>query len=530
MRGGTTQKSTQEGVATPTLLIILDGFGMGKLDDPGNAITPKTAPHIFGYMKRYPSTQLTAHGTAVGLFRNQEGNSEAGHFNIGAGRVVEQDLVRISHAIKNGTFFKNEAFKQAIHHAKKHRAAVHVMGLLTDGQSAHAHPEHLYALLKYIRDSFSGQVYVHLFTDGRDAPPHAAVGFLRALRARLEKEEIATIMGRFYAMDRNKLWKRTQAAYETVVCGKGTCTADSAEEAVAQAYNRGETDEYICPTVIVKKGKPVAKIQDNDVMFFFNARSDRARQLTKALVQKDFVEKNRGAFRRSKMPKNTRFVAMTDFGPDLQGVFTAFPSPDVSHSLAAAIGTARRQLYISETEKYAHVTYFINGGFPKPIDHEDRELVRSEDVYSYVERPQMMTAEVTHRVLMYLKEKKYTFVCINFPNADMVGHTGNITAAKKAISFLDGHVAEVVEYVLSQHGTVVITADHGNAEHMIDMKTGEMRTQHTTNPVPCIIINEALRKKHAALKKRGRLGDIAPTLLKLMDIKKPKEMTGTSLL
>ena len=530
MRGGTIQKTTKEGVATPTLLIILDGFGIGTPDDPGNAITPKTAPRIFGYMKRYPSTTLAAHGTAVGLFRNQEGNSEAGHFNIGAGRVVEQDLVRISRAIKNGTFFKNEAFKQAIHHAKKHHAAVHVMGLLTDGQSAHAHPDHLYALLQYIRDNFSGQVYLHLFTDGRDAPPHAAVGFLRALRARLQTEEIATVMGRFYAMDRNKLWKRTQAAYETMVCGKGTCTADSAEEAIAQAYNRGETDEYVCPTVIKSKGKPIAKVEDNDAIFFFNARSDRARQLTKAFVQKDFIGKNPGAFRRSKMPKNTRFVAMTDFGPDLQGVFTAFPSPDVSYSLAAAVGAARRQLYISETEKYAHVTYFINGGFPNPIDHEDRELVRSQDVYSYVERPQMMTAEVTRRVLLYLKEKKYTFVCINFPNADMVGHTGNVTAAKKAISFLDDHVSQLVDYALSQNGTAVVTADHGNAEHMIDAKTGEMRTQHTTNSVPCIIIDAGLAKKRVSLKKNGKLSDIAPTLLKLMNIKKPKEMTGTSLI
>src|SRR3989338_8743694 len=359
------------------------------------------------------------------------------------------------------------------------------MGLLTDGQSAHAHPDHLYALLQYIRDNFSGQVYLHLFTDGRDAPPHAAVGFLRALRARLQTEEIATVMGRFYAMDRNKLWKRTQAAYETMVFGKGTCTADSAEEAIAQAYNRGETDEYVCPTVIKSKGKPIAKVEDNDAIFFFNARSDRARQLTKAFVQKDFIGKNPGAFRRSKMPKNTRFVAMT---------------------------------------------YFINGGFPNPIDHEDRELVRSQDVYSYVERPQIMTAEVTRRVLLYLKEKKYTFVCINFPNADMVGHTGNVTAAKTAVSFLDDHESQLVGYALSQNGTAVITADHGNAEHMIDAKTGEMRTQHTTNPVPCIIIDAGLAKKRVSLKKNGKLSDIAPTLLKLMNIKKPKEMTGTSLI
>ena len=511
----------------PTVLMILDGFGLADETEPGNAITKKTAPNIFSYMEKYPSTTLAAHGKDVGLFPNQEGNSEAGHFNIGAGRVVEQDIVRISDAITDGTFFKNQAFKDALHHTKKYKTAVHVMGLMTDGQSAHAHPDHLYSLLKFFRDEGQTKVYLHLFTDGRDAPPHSAFTFLKLLRDEIKGDErIATIIGRFYAMDRAKLWERTEAAYNTMVLGKGHCTAPSAEEAIAEAYNRGETDEYICPTVITKAGKPIATIQDNDVIFFFNARSDRARQITKAFVQKDFSKLNPGAFVRKNHPKNIRFVAMTDFGPDLDSILTAFPSPNVENSLAKVIGSARKQLYISETEKYAHVTYFINGGYPEPMNGEVRELITPPKKYSYADQPEMHAKQLTDRIVEYIDAGTYDFVAVNYPNADMVGHTGDFTAAKKAVSFLDAQVKRVVDMTLEHDGQVLITADHGNAEQMINFKTGGVLTQHTANPVPCILIKKS---KQRIPMHTGKLADVAPTLLKMMDIKQPKEMTGRSL-
>ncbi len=510
----------------PTVLMILDGFGLADATEPGNAITEKTAPNIFSYMKEYPSSKLIAHGEDVGLFKDQEGNSEAGHFNIGAGRIVKQDLVDISEAIADGTFFKNHAFKEALHHAKKYNRAVHVMGLLTDAQSAHANPEHLYALLDFFKKEGQTQVYLHLFTDGRDSPPHSAVTFLKNLRAHMTNgEKIASIMGRFYAMDRAKLWERTESAYHAMVFGMGHCTAASAEEAISEAYNRGETDEYICPTVISDGGKPVATIEDNDAVYFFNARSDRARQITKAFVEPNFEKVNGGAFERKKIPQNIRFVAMTDFGPDLEAIFTAFPSPDVVNSLAKAIGEKREQLYISETEKYAHVTYFINGGYPKPINGEKRELIKSPKKYSYAEQPEMHAAQVTDRVVEYIEAGTYDFITINYPNADMVGHTGNFDAAKKAVAAMDEQVKRVVDMVLEHGGQLIITSDHGNAEQMINQKTGGMLTQHTINPVPCILI----KKGKAVTLRDGRLADIAPTLLKMMNIPKPDEMTGKPL-
>ncbi len=512
---------------TPTILLILDGFGLTDQKNPGNAITHETAPNVFGYMKKYPSTTLTAHGEAVGLFPNQEGNSEAGHFNIGAGRIVKQDLVRISDAIADGTFYKNTAFDEALFHAKKYKTHVHIMGLLTDGQSAHAHPGHLFALLEYFRREKYGNIYLHLFTDGRDSPPHSAIEHLKLLREHLlPNEQIATIAGRFYGMDRNKLWERTEAAYNAIVLGKAATTAHSAEEAISQAYNRGETDEYVSPTVIVgADGKPLTTVKDNDVIYFFNARSDRARQITKAFVQADFVEMNPGAFTRERVPQHIRFAAMTDFGPDLPGILTAFPSPDIEYALAKAIGEAYAQLYISESEKYAHVTYFINGGHAEPINGEVRELVASGDVYSYADKPQMHCREVTDKILGYLEKKQYDFVCANFPNADMVGHTGDYEAAESAVRFMDEQIKRLADFVLSRGGQIMIVADHCNAEGMINPATGEVWTEHTVNPVPCIVIREGLD----ITLEPGRLCDVAPTLLKLMGLTQPSLMTGKAL-
>jgi 2,3-bisphosphoglycerate-independent phosphoglycerate mutase len=511
----------------PLVFMILDGFGLADFTKKGNAITPQTAPNIFSYMKKYPYSTLKAHGKDVGLFAGQEGNSEAGHLNIGAGRIVKQDIVTIWEAIADGRFFKNEAFKQTLHHAKKYKSAVHVMGLLTNGQSAHAHPEHLYALLEFFRRNKQKEVYLHLFTDGRDSPPHAAVKFLKALRKNMKGDEkIASIMGRFYAMDRNKIWERTELAYNTMVFGKGWGEDASAEEAIMQAYNRNETDEYISPTVIKDKDNhPIATIKDNDVIYFFNSRSDRARQLTKVFVQKKFTKMNGGAFKRKRFPKNLRFVAMTDFGPDLPGIFTAFPSPDIDDCLAKVIGEERKQLYISETEKYAHVTFFMNGGFADPINGEDRELVKSTAHVSYANYPQMSVNKISKKIISYINKKKYDFICVNFPNLDMVGHTGNFESTKKAVKIVDAKVKEVVDAVQKKGGEVVIIADHGNAEEMINIKTGEMITEHTTNPVPCIFITD---KKGIKMNK-GRLSDVAPTLLKIMGLKKSKLMSGKEL-
>ncbi len=510
----------------PVVLMILDGFGICK-EKKGNAVTSTSAPYLFKYMDEYASSLLKAHGRHVGLFEGQSGNSEAGHFNIGAGRVVKQDLVMISDAIENGTFFKNPAFANALEHAEEESSKIHVMVLLTDGQSAHAHPSHFYAVLKYLRQKKIKNVYLHIFTDGRDSTPHSAIGFLNDLRKNMKNgEHIATVGGRFYGMDRNKLWKRTKKAYDAMVLGKGY-VATSAEEAIEAGYNRNETDEYLQPTVITKKGKPIAKIDDDDVILFFNARSDRARQLTKAFVQKDFNKRNPGSFKRKKMPHKLHFVAMTDFGPDLPGIYTAFPSPDIPNALAGAVGERRKQLYISETEKYAHVTYFINGGFPEPINGEDRELVASTGHANYAEHPQMSCRKVTNKILSYIKNNKYDFITVNFPNADMVGHTGDFQATKKAVRYMDMQIKRIVEDVLRRKGTVIITADHGNAECMLDVKTGQAMTEHTSNPVPCIVISKDTKGKSL---KPGKLADVAPTVLKIMGINKSKNMTGRSLL
>lgn len=517
-------KKIKKQVCCPTVLIILDGFAIPK-NKKISAINPETAPNIYNYLKKYPNSRLKTYGEFVGLFPDQQGNSEAGHLNIGAGRIIKQDLSIISEAIENGTFFKNTAFKEALFHAKKYKKAVHVMGLLTNGNSAHSYPDHLYALLEYFRQEGQKEVYLHLFTDGRDSSPQGAVDFLQELRKYMNNgEKIATIMGRFYAMDRNKLWNRTKQAYEAMVLGKG-CTANSAEEALTQSYNRGETDEYICPTVILEKGKPVATIKDNDVIYFFNARSDRARQITKVFVQPDFEKINPGAFVRKKLPQNIRFVAMSDFGPDLPGILTAFPSYVITNTLPMVLKN-KKQVYIAESEKYAHVTYFINGGYADPVNGEIRIKIDSPLVKTYDEKPEMSAYLVTEEILNCLKENKLDFYCVNFANTDMVGHTGNLEAAKKAVYAVDECVKKIVDEVLARDGQVIITADHGNADIMINEKTGEVMTEHTLNLVPFILISKKL--KNIKLK-NGILADVTPTLLKMLNIEKPAEMTGRAL-
>ena len=509
-----------------TLLIIVDGWGIGNPKDPGNPITPKTAPNYFAMLKKYPNCKLEASGESVGLRKGQEGNSEAGHLNLGAGRVVKQDALFIYDAINDGTFFKNNAFRQALHHVKKYKTAVHLMGLLSNHNSAHSCPEHLYALLDLLHKENIKQVYLHLFTDGRDSGQYEAHKHLKLLEKAFHgNEKVATVMGRFYAMDRNKDWTRTKQAYEAMVLGKG-CTTTSVEEALRSSYNNGDTDEFVCPTVIMENNHPVATIKDNDAIFFFNLRSDRARQLTKAFVQPDFKEVNPGAFSRHQHPKNTRFVALSDFGPDLPGVLTAFPSRDVNNSLVQVL-CPRKQMYIAESQKFAHITYFFNGGYAQHFCDENWVKIASPEVKNYAEKPEMSAKLLADYVIRSIESGQYEFIAMNFANMDMVGHTGNFAAAQKAVSVVDGALARIIKVLIKNGGQGVVTADHGNIEEMINSNSGEPDTEHSTSPVPFILINSRVKVPHKL--PDGKLANVAPTILKMMGISKPAEMTAKSL-
>ncbi len=508
-----------------TVLVIMDGWGVGKKENTLNPIAPENAPNYFDFLKKYPNTQIQASGEAVGLFKGQEGNSEAGHINLGAGRVVKQDALYISDSINDGTFFKNTAFNQAIHHVKKYDTAVHVIGLLSNHNSAHSCPEHLYALLDLFNQKGIKKVYLHLFTDGRDSSQHDATRHLDKLKLHLNNnEKIATVMGRFYAMDRNKNWPRIKLAYEALVAGKGL-NAESAEDAFSKAYSRGETDEYIYPTVILEKKKPIAVVKDNDAVFFFNLRSDRAREITKAFVQPNFEKTNPGAFKRVRVPNNIRFVALSDFGPDLPGVLTAYPSRDVNNSLVQFL-CPRKQLYVAESEKFAHITYFFNGGYAQHFCDEDWVKVPTPNIENFKDKPEMNTKGVCDVVIEAIQSGKYDFVACNFANADMVGHTGDYKASQEAVRSIDKQLGRLVQALTASGGQGIITADHGNIEEMLNARSGEADTEHSTNPVPCIIIGSGKK----VIRKSGKLADIAPTLLKMMGLKKPKEMTGKSLI
>jgi 2,3-bisphosphoglycerate-independent phosphoglycerate mutase len=512
----------------PLVLLILDGWGLAD-KSPANAIEQAKKPNFDDCWQNYPHTKLEASGKAVGLPADQFGNSEAGHMNMGAGRVVDQDAVLISKEINTGRFFKNPAFEAAYEHIQRNKSDLHLMGMLSNGSSAHADPDHLWALLSWARRKKIKNVYLHLFTDGRDSPPHSALKSVEALMRGLKNKEtkagrtgewIATIMGRFYAMDRKKDWSRTERAYNAMVLAKGI-TAKSPQAAITQAYNRGETDEFIPPYVIKRNGKPVAKIKDKDAIIFFNLRSDRARQLAKPFVQEKFCNMNKGCFVPKKTLKGIDFVAMTDFGPDLGPILSAYPSADLAGTLPMVL-YGYKQLYIAEKEKYAHVTYFFNGGYADPVAGEDRAVIPSPDVVSYDQKPEMSVYKITSRVLKELAH--YQFICVNFANPDMIGHTGNVKAGIKAVEACDKCLGKIKQAVLAKQGTLIITADHGNADKMLDLETGEMYTEHTNNPVPFIIVDSRSIKL-----KKGKLGDIAPTILKLMKIKKAKEMKGKEL-
>jgi len=510
------------------ILTILDGWGITKASK-GNAITLAKLPTYDYLLRTYANTTLIASGTKVGLPKTQDGNSEAGHMNIGAGRIIKQDDVYITNAIKDGTFFKNPAFLEAIRHAKTNKSNIHLLGLLTGIQSAHVDPKHLDQLLSLLKKEGIKKVYLHLFSDGRDAPKYESVSYLKRLKAEFRNgEKIASISGRFYAMDRNKKWKNTEKAYKAIVNGVGY-KANSAEEAITQAYNRGESDEFINPTVIVdKNNKPIGKIEDNDSIIFFNLRSDRTRQLTKLFVQKNICDRNKNCkINRNKL-KNLRFVSMSDFGPDLDDVLTAFPSRDLVETLPMQL-KKYRQLYISESEKYAHITYFFNGGYKDPVAGEFREMIPSPNIDSYDQKPEMSSYKILKKLQDYIANDKYDFYVVNFASPDMVAHTGNLQAGIKAVESIDKCLKDLCQVVKkSKNMSMIITADHGNVEEMINLKTGEIDTKHSSNPVPFILVDE--RFKNKKLRKDGILGDIAPTILDIMDLPKPKLMSGKSLL
>ncbi len=501
-----------------TMLMILDGFGINEKDE-GNAVKMANIPNIKRIMKQYPNTILHTSGLDVGLPEGQMGNSEVGHTNIGAGRIVYQELTRITKSIESGDFFSIPELVSAIENCKKNHSKLHIMGLLSDG-GVHSHQRHLFALLELAKRKDFEDVYVHCFLDGRDTPPASAEGYLVELENKMAEKgvgKIATIMGRFYAMDRDKRWNRIEKAYDAMVKGEGE-KAISVASAIENSYQKEVFDEFVVPTVICNNDKPVAKIEENDSVIFFNFRPDRAREITRAIVDENFDGFEREYFK-------TYFVTFTNYDETITNVSVAFKKDEIKNTFGEIISErGLTQLRIAETEKYAHVTFFFNGGQEKQYPGEDRILIPSPKVETYDMKPEMSALEVTEKVLEAIHSRKYDSIILNFANPDMVGHTGNVEAVIKALETLDGCVEKIVKAIEAEKGILLITADHGNCEQMIDYKTGEPHTAHTTNPVPLVLVG-----KDAKLKE-GRLADLAPTMLDLMGIEKPEEMTGESLI
>ena len=504
-----------------TMLMILDGFGENNHKD-GNAVKLANTPNIDKIMKKYPTTKIAASGLAVGLPEGQMGNSEVGHTNIGAGRIVYQELTRITKSIEDGNFFSNPEFIAAIENCKKHNSKLHILGLVSDG-GVHSHNRHLYGLLEMAKRRDFENVYVHCFLDGRDTPPASAETYIAELQEKMKEKgigKIATLSGRFYAMDRDKRWQRVQKCYDALVNGEGEKAGD-AIKAIEDSYQKEVFDEFVVPTVICNGNEPVAKIEENDSVIFFNFRPDRAREITRALVDPEF-----DGFETKKM--NLYYVCFTSYDETMPNVHIAFKKEPLKNTFGEVVSEAGlTQLRIAETEKYAHVTFFFNGGEEKQYPGEDRILVPSPKVETYDMKPEMSAYEVTDKVCEALENDKYDVVILNFANTDMVGHTGSLQAAIKAVEAVDECVGKIVKIIEEKKGNLLITADHGNAEQMIDYKTGEPHTAHTTNPVPIILITD---NKEYKLKENGKLADLAPTMLDLMGINKPEEMTGESLL
>lgn len=503
-------------------LVILDGFGYSE-ESKGNAVKAAHTPNIDKLWKENPHTFLKASGLDVGLPLGQMGNSEVGHLNMGAGRIVYQELTRITKSIQDGDFFKNQELNKAIDNAVEHHSSIHLMGLLSDG-GVHSHNTHLYALLELIkRRGIRDNVFIHCFLDGRDTSPSSGKKYIQELEETIKRigvGKIASISGRYYAMDRDNRWERVKLAYDAMVYHKGK-RAGSAVEAVQKSYEEKVYDEFVLPTVIGEEESEGQKLKENDSVIFFNFRPDRARQMSRALTQEDFE-----GFTREKGYFPLCFVSMTQYDTSLKNIGVAYDYQEVTNTLGEIVSkSGLKQLRIAETEKYAHVTYFFNGGVEKENEGEDRILVPSPKVATYDLQPEMNAYEVVDKLLKAIEEKDYSLIVLNFANCDMVGHTGVFEAAVKAVETVDECLGKVIRAIDKKGGCALITADHGNVEKMLDEETNKPFTAHTSNLVKCILTG----KKDKELKP-GRLADLAPTLLELLHIVKPADMTGESLL
>lgn len=506
----------------PTVLMILDGYGLNEKHD-GNAVYEAKTPVMDKLMAEYPFVKGNASGLAVGLPDGQMGNSEVGHLNMGAGRIVYQELTRITKEIEDGDFFKNEALLAAIKNARDNDSAIHFMGLLSDG-GVHSHNTHLYGLLEMAKREGLKKVYVHCFLDGRDTPPASGKGYIEELQAKMKEigvGEIGVVSGRYYAMDRDNRWDRVELAYKALTKGEGVKGTDEAE-AVQASYDAEKTDEFVLPTVIEKDGKPVAVISDKDSVVFFNFRPDRAREITRAFCDDEFT-----GFEREKRLDLT-YVCFTDYDDTIPNKLVAFHKVQLHNTFGEYLAAhGLTQARIAETEKYAHVTFFFNGGVEEPNKGEDRILVKSPKVATYDLQPEMSAPAVCDKLVEAIKSDKYDVIIINFANPDMVGHTGVEDAAIKAVEAVDECVGRAVDAIKEVDGQMFICADHGNAEQLVDYGTGEPFTAHTTNPVPFILVNADPKY---TLRENGCLADIIPTLIQLMGMDQPEEMTGKSLL
>ncbi|MFW5971963.1 MAG: 2,3-bisphosphoglycerate-independent phosphoglycerate mutase [Bacillota bacterium] len=505
----------------PLALIILDGFGI-RNDEDGNAVEAADTPNLDKFMDENPMTTLDASGIAVGLPEGQMGNSEVGHLNLGAGRIVYQDYTRINKAIEDKSILDNEVLKDAFKYVDKEDKSLHLMGLLSAG-GVHSHINHLYGLLEMAKEYGLEKVYIHAILDGRDTPPKSGAGYIEDLQEKLQEigiGKIATVSGRYYSMDRDNRWERTKKAYDAMVLGKGNKNEDP-YQAVKDSYDDGVNDEFVLPVVIEDDGDSVATIEDGDAVVFFNFRADRARQITRALALDEFE----GFDRPDEQPGNLCYICLTEYDEEFD-LPIAFPTIDIKNGFGETLSrNGMKQLRIAETEKYAHVTFFFNGGVEKEYDGEDRSLIPSPKVATYDLQPEMSAYEVTDTLLGKIAEDKYDVIVLNYANCDMVGHTGIFDAAVKAVETVDECMGKLVPAILEKGGQILMTADHGNSEKMAD-DDGEPFTAHTTSPVPLVYMGgpEGKSMKH------GKLADIAPTMLTLLGIDIPEEMTGDVLL
>ncbi|MDO4278817.1 MAG: 2,3-bisphosphoglycerate-independent phosphoglycerate mutase [Lachnoclostridium edouardi] len=506
----------------PVVLMILDGYGLNNNCDH-NAVCQGKTPVMDQLMSQCPFVKGNASGMAVGLPEGQMGNSEVGHLNMGAGRIVYQELTRITKSISDGDFFENQAFLEAVKNCKENHSALHMFGLVSDG-GVHSHNTHIYGLLELAKRNGLEKVYVHCFLDGRDTPPASGKDFVAELEEKMKEigvGEVASVMGRYYAMDRDNRWDRVEMAYKVLTEGTGEA-ADSAVDGIQASYDNGKTDEFVVPFAVTKNGRPTAVIKDHDSVIFFNFRPDRAREITRAFCDDDFQGFERGS------RLDLVYVCFTDYDETIGNKLVAFHKQTITNTFGQFLADhGLTQARIAETEKYAHVTFFFNGGVEEPNKGEDRILVKSPKVATYDLQPEMSAPQVCDKLVEAIESGKYDVIIINFANPDMVGHTGVEGAAIKAIETVDACVGRTVDAIKKADGVMFICADHGNAEQLVDYETGEPFTAHTTNPVPFILVNADPAYK---LREGGCLADIAPTLIELMGMEQPEEMTGKSLL